>query len=396
MAADTDSIRLPFLPFALPDIGEDEIAEVVDTLRSGWVTTGPKAKRFEQDFAAWLGEPDALHCVAVNSATAGLHLALEALGIGAGDEVITTTHTFTATAEVVRYLGADVRLVDIDPATLNIDPALIEAAITPRTKAIIPVHYAGLAADMPAILAIARRHGLKVVEDAAHALPTTSDGQLVGTLESDATVFSFYANKTITTGEGGMLVTRNAALAGRARIMRLHGINRDAFDRFTAKVPSWYYEVVAPGFKYNLSDIAAALGIQQLKRAHAFYAQRCRLANAYDDALAGLPVVLPPKAAAGSQHAWHLYVLRLDNNASIDRDAFVKRLFNAGIGCSVHYVPLHLHPYWRERYALRPEQFPHSQRAYERMVSLPLHTRMGIEDVQREAAAVRAALSCTA
>jgi len=394
MAADPDSTRLPFLPFALPEIGEDEIAEVVDTLRSGWVTTGPKARRFEQDFAAWLGDPAGLYCVAVNSATAGLHLALEALGIGPGDEVITTTHTFTATAEVVRYLGADVRLVDIDPATLNIDPALIEAAITPRTKAIMPVHYAGLAADMPAILDIATRHGLKVVEDAAHALPTTSEGRLVGTLDSDATVFSFYANKTITTGEGGMLVTRNEALARRARLMRLHGMNRDAFDRYTSKVPSWYYEVVAPGFKYNLTDIAAALGIQQLKRAQAFYAQRCRLAAVYDKALAGLPVVLPPKAAAGSLHAWHLYVLRLADGAGIERDRFIERLFNAGIGCSVHYIPLHLHPYWRERYALRPEQFPHSQRAYERMVSLPLYTRMGLEDVQRVAAAVRVALGC--
>jgi len=394
MAADPDSTRLPFLPFALPEIGEDEIAEVVDTLRSGWVTTGPKARRFEQDFASWLGDPAGLYCVAVNSATAGLHLALEALGIGPGDEVITTTHTFTATAEVVRYLGADVRLVDIDPATLNIDPALIEAAITPRTKAIMPVHYAGLAADMPAILDIATRHGLKVVEDAAHALPTTSEGRLVGTLDSDATVFSFYANKTITTGEGGMLVTRNEALARRARLMRLHGMNRDAFDRYTSKVPSWYYEVVAPGFKYNLTDIAAALGIQQLKRAQAFYAQRCRLAAVYDKALAGLPVVLPPKAAAGSLHAWHLYVLRLADGAGIERDRFIERLFNAGIGCSVHYIPLHLHPYWRERYALRPEQFPHSQRAYERMVSLPLYTRMGLEDVQRVAAAVRVALGC--
>ena len=215
MAAAKDlSSDLPFLPFALPEIGEEEINEVVDTLRSGWVTTGPKARRFEGDFAAFLGDEtrgERLHCIAVNSATAGLHLALEALGIGPGDEVITTTHTFTATAEVVRYLGADVKLVDIDPATLNIDPAAVEAAITPRTKCIMPVHYAGLAADMPAILDIARRHGLKVVEDAAHALPTTSGGQLVGTLGSDATVFSFYANKTITTGEGGMLVTRNAA-----------------------------------------------------------------------------------------------------------------------------------------------------------------------------------------
>ena len=223
----------PFLPFALPDIGEEEIAEVVDTLRSGWVTTGPKARRFEQDFAAFLGAPG-LEAIAVNSATAGLHLALEALGIGPGDEVITTTHTFTATAEVARYLGADVVLVDVDPATLNLDPALVEAAITPRTKALVPVHYAGLAADMPALLEIARRHGLKVVEDAAHALPASRGGALVGTLASDATVFSFYANKTITTGEGGMVVVRDPAVAARIRVMRLHGISRDAFDRFTA------------------------------------------------------------------------------------------------------------------------------------------------------------------
>jgi len=231
----------PFLPFALPEIGDEEIAEVVDTLRSGWITTGPKARRFEADFTAFLGD-GRLQSIAVNSATAGLHLALEGLGIGPGDEVITTTHTFTATAEVVRYLGADVKLVDIDPATLCLDLAQVEAAITPRTRAILPVHYAGLAVDMPALLAIARRHGLKVVEDAAHALPTTHGGRLVGTFESDATVFSFYANKTMTTGEGGMLVTRDEALARRARIMRLHGMSRDAFDRFTATVPSWYYE----------------------------------------------------------------------------------------------------------------------------------------------------------
>ncbi|MBA4177915.1 MAG: UDP-4-amino-4,6-dideoxy-N-acetyl-beta-L-altrosamine transaminase [Leptothrix sp. (in: Bacteria)] len=386
---------LPFLPFALPEIGEEEIAEVVDTLRSGWVTTGPKAKRFEADFAAFLGDEtrgERLHCVAVNSATAGLHLALEALGIGPGDEVITTTHTFTATAEVVRYLGADVRLVDIDPATLNIDPAAVAAAITPRTKAIVPVHYAGLAADMPALLAIARRHGLKVVEDAAHALPTTCGGQLVGTLGSDATVFSFYANKTITTGEGGMLVTRDVAVAQRARVMRLHGMNRDAFDRFTATVPSWYYEVVAPGYKYNLTDIAAALGIHQLKRANAFQAQREALAAAYDEALAGLPVILPPRAAVGDHHAWHLYVLRLSDGARVARDRLIEHLFAAGIGCSVHYIPLHLHPYWRDRYALMPAMFPHSQHAYERMLSLPLYTRMTVDDVQRVAVAVRAAL----
>jgi dTDP-4-amino-4,6-dideoxygalactose transaminase len=381
----------PFLPFALPEIGDEEIAEVVDTLKSGWVTTGPKAKRFEADFSAFLGDP-ALHSIAVNSATAGLHLALEALGVGPGDEVITTTHTFTATAEVVRYLGADVKLVDIDPATLNIDVAAVEAAITPRTKVLLPVHYAGLAADMPALLALAKKHGLKVVEDAAHALPTTVGGQLVGTLQSDVTVFSFYANKTITTGEGGMLVTRDEEVAKRARVMRLHGMNRDAFDRFTAKVPSWYYEVVAPGFKYNLTDIAAALGIHQLKRAHAFQQQRTALAAAYDEVLAGLPIITPPKPPAGELHSWHLYVVRLAAGAGIGRDRFIEKLFDAGIGCSVHYIPLHLHPYWRDRYGLKAEQFPHSQHAYEQMVSLPLYTRMGTAEVQRVADAVRAAL----
>jgi dTDP-4-amino-4,6-dideoxygalactose transaminase len=381
----------PFLPFALPEIGEEEIAEVVDTLRSGWLTTGPKAARFEQDFRDYLGDAS-LHCLAVNSATAGLHLALEALGIGPGDEVITTTHTFTATAEVVRYLGADVRLVDIDPATLNIDPARVEEAIGPRTRAIIPVHYAGLAADMPALLDIARRHGLAVVEDAAHALPASSGGELVGTLGSDATVFSFYANKTITTGEGGMLVTRDEKLATRARVMRLHGMNRDAFDRFTATRPAWYYEIVAPGFKYNLTDIAAALGLHQLRRADGFQARREAIASAYDAGLAGLPLLLPPRPGAGGKHAWHLYVLRLDDAAPLARDALVARLFAAGIGCSVHYVPLHLHPYWRDRYALAPAAFPCSQRAYERMLSLPIYPRMDDADVRRVVDAVRAAL----
>ena len=372
----------PFLPFALPEIGEDEIAEVVDTLRSGWVTTGPKAKRFEQDFAAFLGAPG-LEAVAVNSATAGLHLALEALGIGPGDEVITTTHTFTATAEVARYLGADVVLVDVDPATLNIDPARVEAAITPRTKALVPVHYAGLAADMPALLALARRHGLKVVEDAAHALPASCGGALVGTLASDATVFSFYANKTITTGEGGMVVVRDPSVAARIRVMRLHGISRDAFDRFTAKTPSWYYEIVAPGFKYNLTDVAAALGIHQLRRAEEFQKKRQAVAERYDAGLTGLPLLLPPHPAAGDRHAWHLYPIRLGDRAPIGRDALIDRLYAAGIGCSVHYIPLHLQPYWRDRYGLTTAMFPHSQRAYERMVSLPLYTRMSDSDADR-------------
>jgi dTDP-4-amino-4,6-dideoxygalactose transaminase len=276
-----------------------------------------------------------------------------------------------------------VRLVDIDPATLNIDPRLIEAAITPKTKAIMPVHFAGLAADMPAILEIARRHGLKVVEDAAHALPATSGGRLVGTLDSDIAVFSFYANKTITTGEGGMLVTRDAAAAKRAQVMRLHGMSRDAFDRFTAKVPSWYYEIVAPGFKYNLTDIAAAIGLHQLKKAHAFAQRRTQIAQRFNAALARLPVVTAPEPPRGELHAWHLYPLRVRDDAPIARDSMIERMFALGIGCSVHYIPLHQQPYWRDRYGLTASMFPHSQRVYERQVSLPIYNRMTDADVER-------------
>lgn len=380
-----------FLPFALPEIGEEEIAEVVSSLRSGWVTTGPKAKQFEQDFSEWLG--GGVESISVNSATAGLHLALEALGIGPGDEVITTTHTFTATAEVIRYLGADPVFVDVRPDTLCIDPDLIEGAITNKTKAIIPVHFAGLSADMQAILGIAKKHGLKVVEDAAHALPATCGGRLVGSLESDVAVFSFYANKTITTGEGGMLVTRDPEIAKRAKVMRLHGINRDAFDRFTAKVPSWYYEVVAPGFKYNLTDIAASLGIHQLKKAWGFQSKRQAIADKYHEALKDLPLILPASAPVGDVHSWHLYVLRLADDTSISRDRFIEEMFSRGIGMSVHYVPLHLHPYWRDTYNLAPEMFPVSQKTYETTATLPLYTRMTDEDVERVITAVRAILS---
>lgn len=379
-----------FLPFALPEIGEEEITEVVTALRSGWVTTGPKARQFESDFVEYLG--GGLEAVAVNSATAGLHLGLEALGIGPGDEVITTTHTFTATAEIIRYLGADPVFVDVNADTLCIDVDAVEAAITPRTKAIIPVHFAGRSADMSRLLSVARKHNLRVMEDAAHALPTTCDGKLIGSLDSDVTVFSFYANKTITTGEGGMLVTRDPEIAKRARVMRLHGINRDAFDRFTAKAPSWYYEIVAPGFKYNMTDIAASMGVHQLKKANAFQQKRAHIADLYDQALADLPIILPPHAAAGDVHSWHLYVIQLDDSVKVGRDHFIERMFDQGIGCSVHYIPLHLHPYWRDTYQLTPEMFPVSQRIYERTLSLPLYTRMTDEDVKRVVAAVKEAL----
>lgn len=370
-----------FLPFALPEIGEEEIQEVVDSLRSGWVTTGPKTKQFEQDFARYIG--DGVEAISVNSATAGLHLALEALGIGPGDEVIVPTLTFTATAEVVRYLGADPVFVDTDPVTLNVDVAAIQAAITLRTKVIMPVHYAGLACDMDAILNLAQAHGLRVVEDAAHAFPTRYKGRLIGTMASDVTVFSFYANKTMTTGEGGMVVTRDAALANRIKMMRIHGISRDAFDRYVSKSPAWFYEVVAPGFKYNLTDIASALGIHQLKKIDRLLQRRQELARGYFEGLKDLPLLLPADANEGGQHAWHLYVVRLISGAPIGRDDLIQQLSDRGIGTSVHYIPLHRHPYWRDTYHLLPEQFPEADTAYQSMLSLPLYTMMTDTDQQR-------------
>lgn len=381
----------PFIPFALPDIGDAEISAVTEALRSGWVTTGPKTKAFEQAFSEFLG--DGLESIAVNSATAGLHLALEALGIGPGDEVIAPSLTFTATVEVVRYLGADPVIVDVDPITLNIDPVRIRAAITPRTKAIMPVHFGGLACAMDEILAIACEHGLKVVEDAAHALPTTFKGELIGTLASDLTVFSFYANKTMTTGEGGMVVTRYPELAQRMKVMRLHGINRDAFDRFVSRTPAWYYEVVAPGFKYNLTDIASAIGLQQLVRLPAFLKRRQALAARYMTELADLPLILPADAPIGDLHAWHLYVIRLADGAQVDRDAVIQGLSDRGIGTSVHYVPLHRQPYWHDRYGLTPAMFPQAEQAYQTMLSIPLFTAMSDDDQSRVIAALRELLS---
>jgi dTDP-4-amino-4,6-dideoxygalactose transaminase len=379
-----------FLPFALPDIGEDEIAEVVDSLRSGWITTGPKTRRFEQEFSAYLGGE--VEAVAVNSATAGLHLALEAIGIAPERQVITTTHTFTATAEVVRYLGADPVFVDIDLESYCIDPDAAARQVNERTAALLPVHYAGYPAPMEELLRLAHARGLNVVEDAAHALPTRSAGGLIGTLGSDATVFSFYATKTIATGEGGMLVTRNPDIARRVRIMRLHGIDRDTFDRYTASQPSWYYEVVAPGYKYNMTDLAAALGIHQLRRLDGFQRRREAIAARYDAALADLPLVLPPRPPTPQTHAWHLYVVRLRDDLRLTRDEVLSRMYRGGVGCSVHYVPLHLQPYWRDRYELRAERFPNSQKLFERGFSLPIYTRMTDTDQEKVIASLRKAL----
>ena len=369
-----------FIPFALPDIGEEEIAEVADTLRSGWITTGPKTKLFESDFERFIGS--GVEAIAVSSATAGLHLALEAVGIGPGDEVITTTLTFTATAEVVRYLGADVRLVDINPVTMNIDVDAIRLAITPKTKAIMPVHYAGLSCDMDSIFEIAQEYNLKVIEDAAHALPSSYKNKRIGTLKSDVTVFSFYANKTMTTSEGGMVVTHNKELASRMKVMRLHGISRDAFDRFSSEKPAWYYEVVAPGFKYNLTDIASSMGIHQLKRLPGFLERRQYLAKRYVEALSDLPLLLPADSPNGDVHSWHLFVIRLKSNARMNRDELIQFLSDKKIGTSVHYVPLHRQPYWRDRYTLGPEMFPVSDAAYASMLSIPLYTAM--TDVQQD------------
>jgi dTDP-4-amino-4,6-dideoxygalactose transaminase len=349
-----------------------------------------KTKRFEEDFAQFIGS--GVEALAVNSATAGLHLALEAAGVSPGDEVITTPFTFTATAEVIRYLGANPVFVDVREDTLNIDPAAIEAVVTPRTKAILPVHFAGLACEMGSILEIAKRHRLRVIEDAAHALPATYGGRLIGALESDATVFSFYATKTLATGEGGMVVTRDPQLAKRCRVMRLHGIDRDAFDRYTSKTPAWFYSVIAPGFKYNMTDVASAIGIHQLRKVDAFQRRREELAYMYDSALGDICVRCPVHAPAGEKHAWHLYVIRLNDDAPVSRDEFIDRMAAAGIGTSVHFIPLHLHPYWRDTYRLRPEQFPNATQAFKYIVSLPLYPRMTDADQHRVIVAIRAIL----
>ena len=379
-----------FLPFAFPDIGEEEINEVIDTLRNGWITTGPKTKQFESDFAEYLG--NGCEAIAVNSATAGLHLAVEALGIGPGHEVIVPTHTFTATAEIIRYMNADPVFVDIDPSSYCISSDAVADAVTERTKAILPVHYAGHVADMKGIFETAQSHGLEVIEDAAHAFPARFGAHLIGTLSSAATVFSFYATKTIATGEGGMLVTRNPDLAKRSRIMRLHGIDREAFDRYTSNRPSWYYEVVAPGFKYNMTDIAAALGIHQLRKADRFLARRAAIARRYDEELQGLPLILPPRPTDPKAHAWHLYVVRLANDCRFERDKVIEGMFDRGIGCSVHYIPLHRQPYWRDKYGLDAGQFPVSEMLYEKGFSLPIYTRMTEGDQHRVISALRSVL----
>ena len=379
-------VREDFLPFALPSIGEEEIAEVVDTLRSGWLTVGPKTKAFEEAFAGYVGAP---YAVAVNSCTAALHLALLGFHIGPGDEVITTPLTFAATANTIMMTGARPVFVDIDEATYNIDPALIEEAVTKRTKAIIPVHYGGLPADMDPIMKIAERYDLRVIEDAAHAAGAHYGDRRIGNV-SEATCFSFYVTKTMTTGEGGMITTPHKDLADRLRMLSLHGLSRDAWNRYSQK-GSWYYEIVDLGYKYNMTDLQASIGIHQLKQVDRFTARRRAMAVRYDEAFAGMPeIILPPHDGAKSEHIYHLYTIRLAlDRLAITRDRFIEALRAENIGTSVHFIPLHLHPFYRKEFDFKKGQFPKTEALFGQIVSLPIFPKMTDQDVADVVSAVQ-------
>lgn len=377
-------VRAELLPYYLPDIDREAIAGVVETLQSNWLTTGPKVQLFQQRLAEYVGAP---HAVAVNSATAGLHLVLATLGVGPGDEVITTPMTFCATAEVIEYQRARPVFVDIERDTHNIDPARVEAAITPRTKVLIPVHFAGHPCPMDELLEIARRHHLFVLEDAAHAIGALYKGRPVGSI-GDATVFSFYATKNLTTGEGGMITCRDEALANKLQCLSLHGITRDAWKRYSTE-GSWFYEVQYLGYKYNMTDIAAALGLRQLETLWRSNIRRRRIAARYDAAFAELPEVTPLAVRPEVQTAAHLYVIKLDlERLTVDRAAFIDALHDEGICTSVHFIPVHLHPYYREKYGYAPGAFPVAEEVYAQSISLPLYPRMSDADVDDVIAAV--------
>ncbi len=368
--------RSEFLPFSPPTIGEEEIQEVVDTLRSRWISTGPKAKRFESEFATYLQAPGAL---ALNSCTAALHTALKALGLGPGDEVITTPLTFAASVNVIEHVGARPVLVDVEPDTLNIDPRAVAAAITPRTRALLPVHYAGHPADLDALHTLANAHGCTIVEDAAHALPACYKGRPIGSA-GNPVAFSFYATKNLTTGEGGML-TADPDFLARARVISLHGMSRDAWKRYD-EGGSWFYEILLPGFKYNMTDIQAALGLWQLRKLAQAQQRRREVVRAYDRAFAAEPALELPVTRPEVEHAWHLYVLRLRTDAlRIGRDRFIQELAERNIGTSVHFIPIHIHPYYRDKYAFTPGSFPVAYDNYQRMLSLPLNPGMSERDV---------------
>jgi len=377
------------VPFHRPDIGEAEIAEVVDSLRSGWLTTGPKVKRFEAAFAEYVGKK---HAVALNSCTAGLHLALEAIGIGPGEGVLVPTLTFAATAEVVRYLGAEPVFVDCRPGDLDLDPAAAREALAAAekrglpVKAVIPVHYGGQMVDMAAISELAREHDLRIVEDAAHCCPAFfragpgEEWESVGR-RSEIAAFSFYANKAITTGEGGMAVTDDDALAERMRVMSLHGMSRDAWKRFAAN-GSAHYDIVAPGFKYNMTDLAAAVGIHQLAKADELHRERRRIADRYAEALAGVEEAVPLERVADRIHSWHLYVVRIDPEKSArDRNEVAAFLRERKIGTSIHWRPLHMQTYYRETYGYGEDDYPVARRVFDEILTLPLYPGMAEEQI---------------
>ena len=373
------------IPFARPDIGEEEIASVVDTLRSGWLSIGPKTAAFEQQFAAAV---DAPHGISVSSATAGLHLGLDALGIGPGDEVLVPTITFTSTAATVLHVGATPCLVDCEPDTLNLDVADAARKWTSRTKAIVPVHFAGHPCDMHAVRELAQARGGAVMEDAAHALPAAYRGQRIGSI-SDLTVFSFYATKNLCAGEGGMVTTANAELADRIRQRRLHGMTRDAWKRYS-DAGSWRYDVAYPGFKYNMTDINAALGIVQLRRLDGMQAERRRVVAGYRAALADEEALQLPVSRPEVEHAWHLFVVRVrPERLRIDRDEVIRELTAAGIGTSVHFIPLHEHSYYRDHLGVHAESLPVAAREWQRIISLPLYPGLRDADVERVAETLR-------
>lgn len=370
-------VRASFLPVALPSIGDAEKRAVLETLDSGWITTGPRAIELARRIAGIAG---ARHGLAVNSCTGALHLALAAWGVGPGDEVITSTWTFASTANVVLHTGAKVVLVDVDPETLNLDPARVEAAITQRTKAVIAVDFAGQPADYGALRPLCARHGLRLLADSAHAFGARLGGRPVGTL-ADATCFSFYAIKNITTGEGGCLVSDDQAFMDRVQILSLHGISKDAWKRYSS-AGSWYYEVTTPGFKYNLTDLAASIGLAQLERYAEFDARRQAIARRYDEAFAGVEGVATPRVRPDVHHARHLYTLVLDlERLTVDRARFLELLKAENIGTTVNFIPVHKHPYYRDTLGMHASDFPVAERIYPGIFTLPIYPRMSDADV---------------
>lgn len=374
-------IRKDFLLYNQPLVGEEEIGEVIDTLKSGWLTMGPKTLEFEKKLAEYIGVKN---IIAVNSCTAGLHLSLLALGIGAGDEVIVPTYTFAASANVVIYAGAKPIFVDVEEGSFNIDPLKIEEKITPRTKAIMVVHYSGKAANMDEISRIAKKHGLKIIEDAAHAIGTSYNNQKIGSF-GNLTSFSFYATKNMTCGEGGAIATDDDALADKLRVLRLHGISKDAWKRY-GSAGSWYYEIEECGWKYNMTDIQASLGLHQLEKLDDFIKIRRKYAKIYNEELSKIPGIRLPYLKDEPGNIYHLYPILLER---YDRNKFIEEMKKRNIGTSVHFIPLHLHPFYRRTFGYKKGDFPVAEKLYEQEVSLPLYPKMAEEDVYNVIEAIK-------